>query len=146
MKDKKVAAQDYVEIMNLYNYYNLCSDAADVEGYASCFAEDGEHHLISFGLVIKGRDALRTFKRENPFNLGSGTYRRHWNGSLHLEWASPTEVRGRCYLLAYNGKNGEPPQISDCGYYEDTLVKVDGAWRYAKRRLTMDGSVSKARK
>ena len=34
-KPGRIAAQDYVDIQNLYAYYNLCSDAGDADGYAA---------------------------------------------------------------------------------------------------------------
>src|SRR5438477_464383 len=41
MTDGALSAQDHVDIQNLYARYNLTSDAADAEGYAACFTDDG---------------------------------------------------------------------------------------------------------
>ena len=53
-----ISAQDYVEIQNLYAYYNLCSDAGDAEGYASCFTANGVLRIDSATMRIEGRADL----------------------------------------------------------------------------------------
>lgn len=134
-----LTAQDYVEIQNLYSYYNLCSDAGDTEGYASCFTEDGVLRAPQLDLEIEGRAALIDHKARDKAGRGE-RYRRHWNGSLHLEKLADGRVRGRCYLIAYDGELGALPVLADCGVYEDTVVEVDGEWKFAERSLTMDAS------
>ncbi len=134
-----ISALDYLEIQNLYSYYNLMSDAADAEAYASCFTDDGVMESPAIGIDVTGRSDLIAHKERDKANRG-GKYRRHWNGSIHLERLGDGSVRGRCYLVAYNGEPGELPILADCGVYEDILVKVNGAWKFARRTLTMDGS------
>lgn len=135
----QVAAQDYTEILNLYALYNLCSDAGDANGYAGCFSSDGRLEIVTLGITLEGHENFKEFKNRD-FNSRSHIYRRHWNGSIHLEQLADGAVRGRCYLLAYNGTPGELPSISDCGVYEDRLVKENGTWKFALRRLVMDAA------
>ena len=137
-----VSAEDHAEIMNLYAWYNLCSDAGDAEGYAGCFAAAGVLRIDAVGIQLQGREAFVAFKRKDAAGRG-GRYRRHWNGSIHLEQLADGAVRGRCYLVAYNGTPGELPTMADCGVYEDRIVKEDGRWLFAERRITMDGSTFK---
>ena len=134
-----LSALDYLEIQNLYSYYNLMSDAADAEAYASCFTDDGVMESPEIGINVTGRSDLIAHKERDKASRG-GKYRRHWNGSIHLERLGDGSVRGRCYLVAYNGEPGDLPKLADCGVYEDILVKVNGAWKFARRTLTMDGS------
>lgn len=139
----RIAAQDYTDIQNLYAYYNLCSDAGDADGYASCFTPDGEMSIPTLGVHIQGRDNLHAFKLRDKAQRG-GRYRRHWNSGLYLEPLDGHAIRGRCYLQAYNGEPGHHPDLADVGVYEDTLVKHDGEWRFAKRVITMDATTFKA--
>ena len=103
-----LTAQEYVDIQNLYAAYNLASDAGDAEAYASCFTEDGVLRIEPLGVTVRGRAGFIAFKQKDAAGRG-GKYRRHWNGSLHLEKIDPDTVRGRCYFHGYNGTPGEPP-------------------------------------
>jgi hypothetical protein len=137
MSEAGLSAQEFAEIQNLYAKYNICSDAGDAEGFARCFAKDGVLRIDSVGLRVAGHAEFVRFKEKDRDGRG-GRYRRHWNGSLHLERLAGGKVRGRCYLLAYNGDPGKLPVLADCGVYEDTLVLEAGAWRFLERSLSLD--------
>jgi len=94
MTDGALSAQDYVDIQNLYARYNLTSDAGDAEGYASCFTDDGVLQIDPLGVNVQGRASFVTFKQKDAAGRG-GRYRRHWNGSLHLEKIDADTARGR---------------------------------------------------
>jgi hypothetical protein len=132
-------AQDYMEIQNLYAFYNLSSDAGDAEAYADCFTDDGVLKIDHLKFTVKGRADLIAFKEKDLAGRG-GKYRRHWNGSVVLEAIDETTVRGRCYLHGFNGMPGSLPELADAGLYEDLIVKVAGQWRFASRTILMDGS------
>ena len=133
------AAQDYLEIQNLYALYNLTSDAGDAEAYAGCWTEDGALSIPQLKFRVEGRAELTAFKKQDKERRG-GRYRRHWNGSVCLEKIDDDTVRGRCYLQGYNGLPGSLPELADVGTYEDRIVRVEGEWRFASRIITMDGS------
>ena len=138
-KRVRLSASDWAEIQNLYAYYNLCSDSGDAEGYASCFTDDGVLNLVTRNFVVKGRAAFIEFKRKDVEGR-AGRYRRHWNSGLHLEQQADGSVRGRCYLLAFNGEPGSLPVLAGAGVYDDTIVKAGDAWRFALRKLATDAS------
>ena len=132
-------AADYVEIQNLYSYYNLCSDAGDAAAYASCFTADGVLEIPALDMVVRSRQQLEVYKRKDKEMRGD-RYRRHHNYGLHLEKVDEVTVRGTCYLHGYNGEPGELPVLADAGLYQDAIVKVDGEWLFAKRLVIMDAS------
>ncbi|MDP3910915.1 MAG: nuclear transport factor 2 family protein [Gemmatimonadales bacterium] len=138
-KRARLSADDWAEIHNLYANYNLCSDSGDAEGYASCFTDDGVLNLVTRDFVVKGRQAFIEFKRKDVEGR-AGRYRRHWNSGLHLEKQADGTVRGRCYLLAFNGEPGSLPVLAGAGVYDDTIVKADEEWRFASRKLKTDAS------
>jgi hypothetical protein len=142
--------RDHAEITDLYARYNHVSDAGDAEGYAGCFTPDGILRVrgleirdgvmrrdAAAELTVAGRSELAGFKRRDLAGRG-GKYRRHWNGSLWLARVDGGAVRGRCYLLAYNGEPGELPVLAQAGVYDDTIVRDGGAWRFSLRLLTLD--------
>jgi hypothetical protein len=138
-----LSPQDFNEIQNLYAYYNLCSDAGDADGFASCFASNGVLRIDAIGLRHEGREKLRAFKKADAGRRGN-RYRRHWNGSLHLKRQPDGSVIGRCYLHGYNGEPGKPPELADVGSYVDRIVQEEGAWCFAERAITMDASSFRA--
>ena len=148
-RETGLSAQEYAEIHNLYAYYNLSSDMDAPEEYASCFTDDGlllVHGLVLSGksfvkgpgdFKVRGRQDLTTFKRNDRAGR-AGRYRRHWNGSIFLQKLDGETVRGRCYLQAFNGDPGSLPVLAQTGVYVDVIVKVNGAWMFASRTLTID--------
>jgi len=132
-------AQDYVEIQNLYAYYNLTSDSGDAEGYASCWTEDGKLIIAKLNFEMAGRNNLRAFKKGDKAGR-DGRYRRHWNAAIFLEWVDDQTVHGRCYLHGLNGSPGSLPELADAGVYEDIIRKEDGQWRFSRRSIAMDAS------
>ena len=135
----EVPAQDYVEILNLYSQYNLCSDAGDGDGYADCFSSAGRLDVVTPGPTISltGRENFVAFKLREA-GRRKHIYRRHWNGSIHLERMDDKTVIGRCYFLAYNGTPGKLPTIADSGHYKDRIVKEATGWKFAHRHLMLD--------
>lgn len=129
-----VTPSDYVEVMNLYAALNHASDEGEAEAYANCFTEDGELYGSN---EVKGREALAAWKRKDKATR-THLYRRHWNGSIHLEKVDDTTIRGRCYLLTFNGAPGKIPDITHAGVYADTIRQVNGEWKFALRRLKFD--------
>lgn len=132
----KLTGDEYAEVMNLYAFYNLASDGGSPEDYASCFTQDG---VLKFNGAVfqQGRDALVAFKRADQAGRG-GRYRRHWNGSIHLEKIDANTIRGRCYLQAFNGDPGGEPTLADTAVYSDLVVKSNGTWKFAERELSFD--------
>ena len=135
MSDASITPEEYVEILNLYAAYNLASDEGDAERYAQCFLQNGEHHGT---YDVYGRAALIEYKKVDKAQRG-GQYRRHWNGSLHLEKVDAETVRGHCYLFGYSGEPGKLPYMTHAGVYRDVIKREDGRWKFAERRLSFDG-------
>ena len=73
--------------------------------------------MATIGLTVSGRENFVEFKRKDKAGRPN-IYRRHWNGSLLLEKTDERTVRGRCYLLAFNGAPRSralvTPAISNC--------------------------------
>ncbi len=131
---------EWVAIQNLYAYYNLCSDTGHAEGFASCFTPDGILDQESRPIVLRGREEILAYKRQEA-GRRNGKYRRHWNSGLLLHKAAEGRVLGWCYLHAYDGNPGWLPVQQGAGIYHDTLRRVDGCWLFAERVLTMDARV-----
>jgi 3-phenylpropionate/cinnamic acid dioxygenase small subunit len=65
---------------------------------------------------------------------------RHMIGNLEAEALENGEVRARTAFLVYRSHLETDHQLLS-GYREDTLRKVDGAWKVAKRMIVLDANV-----
>ena len=74
-QQRKLSADDYVEIQQLYARYNNAIDSGDAEGYAATFTPDGVFNNFN------GHDALVGFIKAWREKMGCAN-RRHWNTNL----------------------------------------------------------------
>lgn len=137
----KLSTEEQIEIQDLYARYNMSTDIGAPEQWAACFTPDGVMTMLgpSPGAkrVNKGTEDLVTFKRQEQAGR-KGRYRRHWNGNILLQKLDSNDVRGRCYLRAYEGDPGTLPVLTHSGVYEDVIVRFGDEWRFATRTLTLD--------
>ena len=61
-------------------------------------------------------------------------YLRHMTSTLQIDLIDPSSATSRCYyaVLTHIG-------LDHWGRYLDRYRAVDGAWRFADRRVTLDG-------
>ncbi len=69
---------------------------------------------------------------------GIGTFFKgtsHHNSGVVVDFVSPTEANTRTIVLAVHRYTKERPDGILYGQYFDTLVKVDGQWKFKSREL-----------
>jgi hypothetical protein len=69
---------------------------------------------------------------------GIGTFFKgtsHHNSGVVVDFVSPTEAKTRTIVLAIHRYTKERPDGILYGQYFDTLVKVDGQWKFRSREL-----------
>ena len=125
---KRLSADDFVEIQQLYAKYNWTIDAGDSEGYASTFTPDGVFN------TNVGHDAIKKFA--DGFHAGLGAHVRHWNTNL-LILPTPTGASGQVYLVLVDFGT-KPASIAASASYTDELVKTAQGWRFKKRATKGD--------
>lgn len=111
---------DEAAIRDLIAGYALALDAGDVDGCVRLFAPDGE--FLAYGRTFAGNDGI------------AGMFRAAARG-LHLTGVSRITVDGdrasaRSQVLFVRcGDLQLRPAL-----YDDELTRVDGQWRFARRR------------
>jgi hypothetical protein len=130
---KALAAQDLVDIQQLYAKYNWALDSGDSEGYASTFTPDGVFNNNA------GHDAIVKFA--DTFHAGLGAHVRHWNTNLMI---LPTAegASGQVYLVLVDFGT-KPASIVTSASYSDELVKTAQGWRFKKRATKGDAVPAK---
>lgn len=122
-------AEDRLAIRELYGTYGDASWRGDREQWISCFTEDGcwTSHLFD----ATGHEALLL--------TWDGLW-KDWETVAFLGDIGAMEITGdtarvRSYarevVLMKNGSH-----FKLCGHYADTLRRVDGEWKFARREYT----------
>jgi uncharacterized protein (TIGR02246 family) len=129
-------------IEDLQARYLFAFDWHDAEGYAGTFAEDG---VLDYGAgEIKGRKAIAEFieqgaQRDAQSRAATPEGERPRVGR-HIISNIVVQINGnKAHALAYwthmtSDKTGYGT-VDFFGHYEDDLVKVNGAWYFARRRI-----------
>jgi len=131
---------DRAEIEELVARYVHALDTRDADAYASVFTEDAVYEVP--GTVYRGRDAIRkivtdlTAGREARIASGEqpvDLYHVMSNSSIEILGA--TEARHISYAQTVRAADGGQFIVGFMGRYEDEIVKRDGRWQIANRRL-----------
>lgn len=119
-ESRRLTAEDYAEILQLYFRYPLLLDSGDAEGYAALFTEDG-----SFNDRV-GREALLDFVRTRQASTV-----RHAPLTPVIT-ATPEGARG-VVLNLFIDVAKTPAVVTRVTQYTDTLVKTPQGWRFKTR-------------
>jgi uncharacterized protein (TIGR02246 family) len=141
-----LTAADVLEIMELAARYNWAIDHRNAEEWADVFTEDGK--FVAYGQTrCEGRAQMLAYIEKAR---AAGHKSRHWIcNSIIEEGGAPDTARLRLYVMAINISDGIQPYIM--GDYDDTLVKVNGKWKFKLRNVNLcagkswtQGGLSKA--
>ena len=135
-------AQDRAEIEDLMSRYLYAFDWQDAEAYAATFTEDG---VLEFaGGTERGHEELKKVMRDMAVrekakadaSFPPRRHRvRHYVTNLVLEVDADT-ARSTSYWWEFNNDaRAGRPYLGTYGHYEDELVRVNGRWLFAKRRI-----------
>ena len=125
-----LAAQDIVEITQLYAAYNVAVDDGDGDAFAGCFVADGS--LVADGNPITGTHALADFARSVPTGVPGI---RHLGANVSVA-GDGADASGRSYLTVVIA--GAQPMVLMTGRYRDTLRREEGGWRFVRRDFQAD--------
>lgn len=122
---------DKTEIRELVSRYNKAIDTGDADGYAATFTPDGE--FVGIVGTFKGHDELRAFAADYAVNpeMADFSSAQHWVTNLVVD-GDGDEATAFSHLMMVK-PDGEQGAIILVGHYDDTLRRVDGAWRFARR-------------
>ena len=127
-----LSTADRLEIQDLLARYNYAIDAGDAGAWAATFVADGV--FTSGGRTQSGTRELQAFAADFATRLPGS---RHWNTNVIIE-GDGDQATMRCYLQLLKTGGGEPATIVTTAKYEDTLRRVDGAWRFVSRTVVRD--------
>lgn len=123
-------------IADLMTTYARAGDSGRVEDFVACFAPHGV--LEVKGRVNRGHAEITEFVRDVGQLFSADQLflpARHHLASIWSELTGEDEARGGAYfaLVAATG-------VDHWGVYRDRLVRIDGQWRFAHRRVRTEGA------
>lgn len=133
MEPAQVAARE--SIRDLVTRYNSNGDSGRFDEVMSLFAADAVMELIdrrhegleSIATIFTGtQDRLRGDGRQG--------YVRHFTATHQIDLIDESNASGRCYFAVLS-----PIGLDHWGRYIDRYRVVDGIWKFAHRRVLIDG-------
>src|ERR1700733_12335427 len=135
-------AADRLAIRELVEAYAHCADRRDAQGQMSLFTTD-THFVVYMNAKdptpsqeLNSREALaRVFADLNKYDATT-----HFVGQSTIFTLTNGRATGEAYCLAHHVTvDGEKRGLMVASLrYQDTAVKIDGAWLFAERRLYVD--------
>lgn len=122
-------------IRDLVARYNSYGDSGRIDQMLDLFAPDAV--LDIDGELHEGVDAIRsvftgTVERTAGAEAGPA-YLRHGTSTHQIDLVDDTHATGRCYFFVLTTVG-----LDHWGRYVDRYVVIDGAWRFASRRVLVD--------
>jgi hypothetical protein len=133
---------DRALIEDLQARYLFAFDFGDPEGYANTFAPDG---ILDFGWgEIKGREAIAKFIEDGRKRTEEARAKtppgqrpsigRHIINNIVVK-VDGNKARGVAYWSHMTSGPDGRGGVDFFGHYEDDMVKVNGEWLFARRRI-----------
>lgn len=146
-----MSIEDRLMIEDLFIRYARANDAGDADILVGCFTEDAvlETCEAGTGKLMRGfsgaqgvRDfAARSAARAAAFR-GEGTHLRHFVSNLAIAFAGDT-ARVTAYLTTVLTRGGKT-EVAVPGVYVCEAARQNGEWRFRRRRVTMDSTITAA--
>ncbi len=123
------------EIENLFFRYARGFDEDDLDSLAACFTE---HAKLFSGEWLHGREAIRAaLAARRQTRADQGQLPRHIHTNIAIEPRGDDEATVHSlFSLALTTREGVSIEV--VGTYEDTVVRQDGRWLIASRKITRD--------
>ena len=140
LEERLARLEDLEAIRRLLLDYRRHLDGKDFRAYASLFAAEGEFIAgpddeiratgpdAIFALVDGMRGTLLTDDGGDDVHVAV-------NEVIALDGDRATVTSTWVYLIR---ADGDVPEVSKVGHYEDVLTREDGEWRFLRRRAPMD--------
>jgi uncharacterized protein (TIGR02246 family) len=135
-RDRVARVVAELEIRNVIARLAHLADHGDLEEYASLFTEDGSWEYP--GGPRRGRADILAGARERRSQQvsGPGSATRHVITTLAVQVEDATMATADSYWLFWRD-TATAPLLFNMGHYHDVLRRVGGAWRIARREITL---------
>jgi SnoaL-like domain len=135
-------AADHLAIRELVEAYAHCADRRDAKGQMALFAKDT--HFVVYMNAKDPKPSQELHSREDlaPVFADLNKYdaTTHFIGQSTILALAGNHATGEAYCLAHHVTvNGDKRRLMVASLrYNDTFVKINGAWLFAERLLYVD--------
>lgn len=131
---RPLTPDDRWQITETIHRYAWALDTGDADGFAACFAADGELLWDAFDVPYswRGTAELQKFAahlRDMPTTAG----RQHHVSNILIEPDGKDGARSRSYVAVVVRQGDAPFPTTVLGWYEDQFRRTDAGWRIAQR-------------
>jgi len=137
--DKITEVQARFSIEELFARYAHTIDSYDGPGWVNCFTADGVFEVAGEGdgsVRFTGHEQLTVFTQAH-IRLLPGT--RHVMTNHVTEFENETSARHKC-VLSGTLSRPESVYVFASGWYESTVVLVNGDWKISHRKVYLDNA------
>ena len=128
-----------VEIMDLTARYTRAGDTGRAAELGELFAPDGIFE-VSGGRAVGGQEIVALIEEvKHDFATAPQDFfpARHTVTGLAIDFQDIDHATGRSYFVLVGGFG-----VDHWGLYRDEYVRLDGRWRFARRRALLEGTVA----
>jgi len=135
-------AADRLAIRELIEAYAHCADRRDANGQMSLFTADT--HFVVYMNAKDSMPSMELHSRDSlaPVFADLSKYdaTTHFVGQSTIFTLTDDRANGEAYCLAHHVTvdSGKRRLMVASLRYDDTFVKIDGAWLFSERRLYVD--------
>lgn len=128
-------AEDRAEIHALLTDYGRTLDARDFDGFAALFAKDGRY-VAGSGEGVSGAQAgalMRQVFAENALGFREPNFHLFFNEVIAFDGIDRATATSMSLYMVPGEDNRPTPAMM--ARYEDELVREDGKWKFASRKV-----------
>lgn len=132
-------------IRDLVARYNSYGDTGRFDPLRELFADDAVMELsVERGdrTIHSGLDDVMTIftgardRVDEQVERSGATYIRHFTATHQIDLVDADHATGRCYFAVIIDRG-----LDHWGRYIDDYVRIDGHWKFQRRRVDVDGRV-----